>query len=134
MTNEQLNTALYEKMAAEQAAYRDWLLKQKPEDILDHTYEYSMRENIVMEMEELNLPSKMARKLLDLPDPVAVVYHDFDKIGTDEMDVIRSCIEDRAKKEVEKGQNRRPSIREQLKTDAEGVSSPSPAKQKGQVR
>ena len=55
-----------------------------------------MRENIVMEMEELNLPSKMARKLLDLPDPVAVVYHDFDKIGTDEMYVIRSCIEDRA--------------------------------------
>ena len=83
MTNEQLNTALYEKMAAEQAAFRDWLLKQKPQDILDHAYEYSMRENIVMEMEELNLPSKMARKLLALPDPVAVVYHDFQKICTD---------------------------------------------------
>ncbi len=30
MTNEQLLTALYEKMAAEQAQYRQWLLGQPP--------------------------------------------------------------------------------------------------------
>ncbi len=30
MTNEKLNTALYEKMFAEQEAYRAWLLSQPP--------------------------------------------------------------------------------------------------------
>lgn len=30
MTNEKLNTALYEKMFAEQETYRAWLLSQPP--------------------------------------------------------------------------------------------------------
>ena len=30
MTNEELNTALYEKMFAEQETYRAWLLSQTP--------------------------------------------------------------------------------------------------------
>ena len=37
MTNEQLNTALYEKMFAEQEKFRKWLLGQPPEEILNHT-------------------------------------------------------------------------------------------------
>lgn len=47
MTNEELNTALYEKMFAEQEKYRAWLLSQPPEEILNHTYEYTMREDIL---------------------------------------------------------------------------------------
>ena len=43
----------YEKMKAEQDKYRDWLLHQEPSEILNHTYEYTMREDIVMCMEEL---------------------------------------------------------------------------------
>ena len=39
MTNEELNTALYEKMFAEQEAYRAWLLSQPPAEILNHAYE-----------------------------------------------------------------------------------------------
>ena len=35
MTNEELNTALYEKMFAEQETYRAWLLAQAPEEILN---------------------------------------------------------------------------------------------------
>ena len=35
------NTALYEKMAAEQDKYRDWLKSQPPEEILHHTYAVS---------------------------------------------------------------------------------------------
>ncbi len=41
MTNEKLNTALYEKMFAEQETYRAWLLSQPSEEILNHTYEYT---------------------------------------------------------------------------------------------
>lgn len=44
------NTLLYEKMKAEQDKYRNWLLTQEPAEILNHTYEYTMREDIVMAM------------------------------------------------------------------------------------
>lgn len=41
--NEELNTALYEKMFEEQENFRSWLLSQPPEEILNHTYEYTVR-------------------------------------------------------------------------------------------
>ena len=40
MSEKDYNARLYEKMKAEQDKYRDWLL---------HPYEYTMREDIVME-------------------------------------------------------------------------------------
>ena len=40
MSETDYNARLYEKMKAEQDKYRDWLL---------HPYEYTMREDIVME-------------------------------------------------------------------------------------
>lgn len=43
--NEELNTALYEKMFEEQENFRSWLLSQPPEEILNHTYEYTVRED-----------------------------------------------------------------------------------------
>ena len=49
MNETDYNTRLYEKMKAEQDNYRDWLLYQEPSAILNHTYEYTMREDIVME-------------------------------------------------------------------------------------
>ena len=52
MNTNDLNTALYEKMADEQDKYRAWLKRQPPEEILHHTYEYTVREDIVMAMEE----------------------------------------------------------------------------------
>ena len=36
MTNEELNTALYKKVFAEQEKYREWLLSQPPDEILNH--------------------------------------------------------------------------------------------------
>ena len=35
MNTETINTQLYEKMFAEQERYRDWLLHQPPEEILN---------------------------------------------------------------------------------------------------
>ena len=46
MTNAELNTALYQKMFAEQETYWEWLLSQPSEEILNHTYEYTVREDI----------------------------------------------------------------------------------------
>ena len=68
MNTNDLNTALYEKMAAEQDKYRDWLKSQPPEEILEiTTYEYTIREDIVMAMEELELTDAQAQALLGSP-------------------------------------------------------------------
>ena len=96
MNTNDLNTALYEKMAAEQDNYRDWLKSPPPEEILHHTYEYTVREDIVMAMEQLELTDAQAQALLDSPSPLADVYRYFEKLETGYMDVIRDSIENRA--------------------------------------
>ena len=58
MTNEELNTDLYEKMFSEQETYRAWLLAQPPEEILNHTYEYTVREDILMSLADCHRPSQ----------------------------------------------------------------------------
>lgn len=100
MNQEQLNTALYEKMAAEQNEYRDWLKSQSPEEILSHAYEYSMREDMVMAMEELDLTEAQAEALLKSPSPLADIYKAWDKTETNHMDDIRDVIENRADKVI----------------------------------
>lgn len=74
MTNEELNTALYEKMFAEQETYRAWLLAQASEEILNHTYEYTVREDILMSLEYNSLPNAQVRALLKSPSPLADVF------------------------------------------------------------
>ena len=96
MNTNNLNTALYEKMATEQEKYRDWLKSQPPEEILHHTYEYTVREDIVMAMEELELTDAQAQALLESPSPLADVYRYFEKLETGYMDMIRDSIENRA--------------------------------------
>lgn len=74
MTNEELNTALYEKMFSEQETYWAWLLAQPPEEILNHTYEYTVREDILMSLEYNSLPNTQVRALLKSPSPLADVF------------------------------------------------------------
>ena len=87
---------LYEKMKVEQDKYRDWLLAQPPAEILNHTYEYTMREDIVMAMEELELSPKRAKALLKSPCPLDDVYKEFKDREVEHMDTIRDSIESRA--------------------------------------
>ena len=79
MTQEQLNTALYKKMFAEQEKYKAWLLSQPPESILDHAYEYTSREDILLSLENDDLSSAQAKALLKSPCPLADVFKDWDK-------------------------------------------------------
>ena len=43
MTNEELNTRLYEKMFAEQEQLRDWQLSKQAAEILNTAYYYKVR-------------------------------------------------------------------------------------------
>ena len=102
MTTEELNTKLYEKMFAEQEQYRDWLLSQPSEEILNHCYEYTVREDILMSLEYHDLPDAQARALLKSPSPLADVFTDWEHKESGYMEDIWQTVEDRAKAEVTK--------------------------------
>ena len=100
MNETDYNARLYEKMKAEQDKYRDWLLHQEPSEILDHTYEYTMREDIVMAMEDMELTSKQAKALLKSPCPLADSFEVFRDRESDHMDNIRDSVESMANRIV----------------------------------
>jgi len=102
MTNEQLNTALYEKMFAEQEIYRAWLLSQPPEEILNHTYEYTCREDILLSLGYHNLPDAQARALMKSPSPLLDIFKDWEKKETSYMDDIWQTVESRTQAEAQK--------------------------------
>lgn len=96
MTNEELNTALYQRMFAEREQWRDWLLQQPPEEILDHAYEYTNREDIILALEHTDLSDEQCCALLKSPCPLADIITEFERAETDHMDNIRQCMESRA--------------------------------------
>ena len=108
MANPDLLTKLYQRMSAEQEQYRNWLLGQPPGVILDHAAEYTVREDIVIEMSALKLPDAYAKALLKSKTPLADVYKEWNKTETHHMEDLRDVIEARAdaviRAEKEKGQ------------------------------
>ena len=76
MTPEEMNTQLYEKLTAEQAKYRDWLMGQPPEEILNHAYEYAVREDILAAAELMDMPQAQAAALLAVPTEAALLRPD----------------------------------------------------------
>ena len=100
--NEALQQSLYDKLSREQDKYRDWLKGQPPEEILHHSYEYTVREDILMSMEELTLSEAEMRVLLLSPSPMAILYDKFSDLETGYMDTIRDSIEDTARDEAKR--------------------------------
>ncbi len=126
----QLNDALYEKMAGEQQEYRAWLTALPPDQILDHAAEFTVREDILAEMEVLELPGEQAAALLASSTPLADIYREWGKVETHHMedirDVIENCAEERAKAAV------RPSVLDGLKRQAQpGPDKRTPPKHSG---
>ncbi len=96
MDGEKLNQALYDKMAAEQERFKHGLLGMTVEEALNYAHEYTIREDILLEIEALGLPASQAEVLLESESPLADIYNDFQDMETGHMDDIQECIEDRA--------------------------------------
>ena len=92
MTNEEMLTALYEKFSAEQDNYRAWLLKQTPVEIIEHSYEFAVRQDILMVMEEAELSAAQASALLWKGATLSDIYKDFTKVETGYMDILRDTV------------------------------------------
>lgn len=96
MKNDPLVAKLYNKMQQEQNEYRAWLLAQPPEEILNHAYEYSSREDILIALENASLRPAQLRALLESQAPLADIYKDYRDCDTNTLDVMTLCIADRA--------------------------------------
>ena len=106
MTNEELNAAVYQKMEAEQENFIGWLLKMPLEEALEHSFTYTVHQDILMSMEGNVLTNEQAEALLRSDTPLSDVFKEFQKIETGYMDVIRDCIEARANIEIQREQKR----------------------------
>ena len=96
MKQEEMNTRLYEKLAAEQTKYRDWLMGQSPEEILNHAYEYAVREDILAAAELIDMPQAQAAALLAVPSPMEAIYGEWTERKSSDLDPMLDCISDRA--------------------------------------
>ena len=99
MTTEEKNTALYRKMYAEQEDFRTWLMSQPPEIILEHAYEYKLKEDILLSLEYNDLEDIKAEALLRLDQPLQKVYERLDSRETGYMDSVWDTIEECASPE-----------------------------------
>ena len=96
MKKDPLVAKLYNKMQQEQNEYRAWLLAQPPEEILNHAYEYSSREDILIALENASLRPAQLRALLESQAPLADIYKDYRDCDTNTLDAMALCIADRA--------------------------------------
>lgn len=92
MTNEELNTALYQKMFNEQSQYRDQLRTMTPEEILGQAYEFVCREDILLSLEYNDLSTKQAEALLKSDTPLADVFKKWESWETSHMDDVWSAV------------------------------------------
>lgn len=93
MTSEELNFELYRRLLSEQESFRDELLSLPPEQILNHAYEYIVREDIVMSLEESNLSGRQTRALLTSEHPLEDIFLRWENSESSHMKEIRDVIE-----------------------------------------
>lgn len=96
MTLEQLNTALYEKIYAEQQQFINSLKTMTPENIIQYAYELVIREDILLSLEENDLEAKQCKVLLKEKEPLSKLFFAWEKHEGDHMNEIRDCIENKA--------------------------------------
>lgn len=107
MNKKVFNAQLFQKMSAAQDKYRDWLLEQPPMEILFHAYEYSVREDILMMMENKDLTEAQAKALLKSPSPLEDVYKAWEKQDTGYMGDLWATMENRADEVIQREQKSR---------------------------
>lgn len=91
-----INANLYSKMEETFQDFTNWLLRQSPEVILDHAYEYAIKENILLVLEYNDLEEAQANDLLTVEDPLDFLYNEVGESATISLDALLSLIEDKA--------------------------------------
>jgi hypothetical protein len=95
-TAEELNVGLYEKVSAEFAEYKNNLLAMSPEQILEHAYDYAIREDIVLALEYFDLHARQAQALLKADSVLSAVVEKWEGWKNNYMESIQEAIECKA--------------------------------------
>jgi len=100
MNSKKQHNLLYEKLLSDQLQFKNWLLQQAPEEILKHTFEFTVREDIIFAFEAMELEDEFVSVLLLSPCPLQDIYENYRKKETDYMDDIRCSIREVAKSNI----------------------------------
>ena len=92
MTPEELKSRLCEKMEVEFNAYRDQLLSVSPQEILNHAYEYVIRDDIMETLDGATLSDKQMETLLKAESPLEKIVQVYKCKDTEYMDMILDSI------------------------------------------
>lgn len=92
MNINEMKTALYKKMVAEQNAYISWLKSQPVDYILNCAYECAVRDDIILAIENMLLSDEQVDMLLKSDSPLKDIYNYFENSETEYMNVIRDSI------------------------------------------
>lgn len=90
------NELLYEKVQAEYDAFIEELKKMPPEQIVEKSYQKTIKEDLVTICRETDRPQKEAKALYLLKYPLEEIYQEW--LGTDVsyMDLLRDSVDERA--------------------------------------
>ena len=100
MTQVMLNTEQYHKIFAEQEKHKNWLRTLIPDEIMDHTYEYTFREDILLSLEYNNFSPWQVASLLKSSSPLADVFKKWEKQEINHKDDIGKTVTARANEMV----------------------------------
>mgnify|MGYP002519552427 CR=1 FL=1 len=95
-TAEEFNAELYEKVSAEFEEYKNNLLAMSPEQILEHAYDYAIREDIVLALEYFDLHARQAQALLKADNVLDAVLEKWEGWKNNYMESIQEAIECKA--------------------------------------
>ena len=90
------HTALFNKMTDEQKRYKEQLMAKSPKEILEHAYEYALREDILFSMDTNDLKDEQAEALLQTETPLNDIVQTIENLETSYMDMVRDGVEHRA--------------------------------------
>lgn len=107
MNNDDLNAALHRKMLTEFEKYRAYLMTLPPTEILNHTYEHTIKQDIVKCAENGMFEDNIVKALLRSPCPLEDVFKEYNTRDTQHMDILRDCFEAEAKAAIGRERERR---------------------------
>ena len=93
MTEEELNTALYQKAFDEQERFRSALLNLPSDRLLEKAYEYIIREDILLSLEYDNLSAERCEALLSQVDAMNALFDAYENGEGHHMEDIRNSME-----------------------------------------
>lgn len=94
------------KMNTEFDTYRNWLLTQLPEEILNHAFEYSTKQEIMAALSDADLSPAQLEALMRSPGPLEDIFKEVSYADmTDYDSFLVFCMTERANAELVKQRN-----------------------------